>query len=637
MAFTYLTNIPLAQARADYLARLIELGLSAKTETIATIEANHRVTAKAVYARISAPHYNACAMDGIALDASKTFGANEVDPVILTEADFTWVNTGDQLPSGCDSVVMVEDVIREGDLVKLFASATPWQHVRQIGEDVAAGDMIIPSYEELTPPALGALLAAGVLEVEVIQKPLVGFIPTGNEIVSPKEHPEPGEIIEFNSTIFCGMVEDWGCRSKVYPIVPDNQIAIEAAIRQASAECDLVLLNAGSSAGAKDYAIEAIGKVGEVVLHGIAIKPGKPTILANTLKSGQVVPLIGLPGYPVSGILVMEEIIKEVISLMTKRVYPADKTVEATSSRRLNSGLKYLEFIRARVGNVAGKRVAVALNRGAGVVSSFVKADGIVKIPQDLEGYEAGEQVEVQLLKPLEEIDRTLVITGSHDPLIDEVIDLMKYRYPADRVASSHVGSLGGILAVKRGEAHLGGVHLLDEESGEYNLEYMRKYFTEGGVVLMSCVKRTQGLIVAKGNPRGVKGIEDLPGLNYVNRQKGSGTRILIDYMCKKHAIDTAAIRGYTREEFTHTAVAAAVAMGTADVGLGIYAASRIYDLDFIPVGEEQYDLLFLESALGLAPAQHFLEVLKSTDLAVRLKAMGGYEMNHPGTVRKWN
>lgn len=637
MTFTYLTNIALEKAREDYLTNLREAGLRPKIEIIATINANHRVTAEAVYARISAPHYNACAMDGIALDAARTYGANEVSPVVLNEDDFFWVNTGDPLPGDCDCVVMIEDVIREGEKVLLFGAATPWQNVRQIGEDIAAGDMIVPSFEELTPAALGALLAAGVLKVTVIKKPVIGFIPTGNEIVSPKSYPMTGEIIEFNSTIFSGMVEDWGCESIVYPIVKDTPEDIESALRVAVNACDLVLLNAGSSAGTKDYAVEAISKVGEVVSHGIAIKPGKPTILAEARRAESVIPIVGLPGYPVSGILIMELLVKHVIQMLTKLKKDELKMIEATSSRRLTSTLKYLEFVRARIGNVNGKRVAVPLNRGAGVVSSFVKADGIIHIPLDVEGYEAGEALNVQLLRPIEEIDRTLVITGSHDPLIDELTDMLKESHPEDRIASSHVGSLGGILAIKRGEAHLGGVHLLDEDTGEYNLGYIRKYFPQGDVVLLSCVKRSQGLIVAKGNPLGIRSVQDLPKVNYINRQKGSGTRILIDYLTRQAGLDTSMIRGYQREEFTHTAVAAAVASGTADAGLGIYAAAKIYGLDFVPVGEEQYDLLVSKPAMELESVQHLITVLKSEAFAKRILAMGGYEMNNPGEERQWN
>ena len=637
MAFTYLSNYPLDEARELFLRALVEAGLSPRVESVPTGEANGRITAEAVYARICAPHYNACAMDGIALVASLTYGASETRPVTLPENSFKWVNTGDPLPENYDCVVMVEDVIETDQGVQLFGAATPWQHIRQIGEDIAAGDMVVPSFTELSPSALGALLASGVLEVPVFCKPLVGIIPTGNELVAPSSNPKPGDIIEFNSTIFSGMMRDWGCETKVYPVASDKPEVIIDTLKTAIAECDLVLLNAGSSAGQKDFSIEAIQTVGSVVLHGVAIKPGKPTILGMTTRGEQLIPLIGLPGYPVSGILVLEQLIKPVIYLMTGRQSQPSEFVEATVSRRLVSSLKYLEFIRARLGNVGGRIVAVPLNRGAGVVSSFVKADGIIHVPQNVEGYEAGEKVQVELLRPMKEIEQTLVITGSHDPLIDEIIDIMRRTWPDSYVASSHVGSMGGIMAVKRGEAHLGGVHLLDEASGDYNRAYIRKYIPEGGVVLLRCVQRSQGLMVAKGNPLGIRGIEDLTSLRYVNRQKGSGTRILLDYLLKKAGLDAADINGYEREEITHTAVAAAVASGTADAGMGILSAARVYGLGFIPVCEEEYDLLISESALSMESVQRLISILQSAEFAARLEKLGGYQLDQPGEIIKWN
>ena len=633
MAFTYLSNYPLEEARELYLNALNQAGLKPQVESVPTSSANGRVTAEAVYARICAPHYNACAMDGIALEASLTNGASETRPVTLLEGSFRWVNTGDPLPKDADCVVMVEDVIEAEGGVQLFGAATPWQHVRQIGEDIAAGDMVVPSFTQLRPSALGALLAAGVLEIPVIRKPVVGIIPTGNELVQPSSDPKQGDIIEFNSTIFSSMMQEWGCEAKVYPVAVDKPEVIISRLQGAIAECDMVLLNAGSSAGQKDYSVEAIQAVGSVVLHGVAIKPGKPTILGMTQKDGQVIPLIGLPGYPVSGILVLEQLIKPVVSLMSKRQEQEPEFVEAVVSRRLVSSLKYLEFIRARLGKVGGQVVAVPLNRGAGVVSSFVKADGIIHVPQNTEGYEAGEKVRVELLRPMEEIEQTLVITGSHDPLIDEAIDIMRRKWTDSFVASSHVGSMGGIMAVKRGEAHLGGVHLLDEASGGYNRSYVRKYIPEGGVRLLRCVQRSQGLMVARGNPLGIRGIEDLANLRYVNRQKGSGTRILLDYLLKQRSLDSKQIKGYEREELTHTAVAAAVAAGTADAGMGILAAARIYNLEFIPICEEEYDLLIAEESLNNPQFQRFMQVLQSEELKQRLEGMGGYKLDRPGEM----
>ena len=536
-------------------------------------------------------------------------------------------------------MIMVEDVVEEGDTIILYSAATPWQHIRQIGEDISAGDMILPSFTIITPAGMGAMLAGGMLKIEVLKKPVIGIIPTGDEIVLPTANPAEGEVIEFNSTIFSGMLSDWGYTPKVYPIAADKPEELRRALEIASGECDGIIINAGSSAGREDFTAAAIRSVGEVVLHGIGIKPGKPAVLGmfKAPHKDVVIPVIGLPGYPVSGIIVMELVFKPVLNALTKQRTETPAIVEAVLSRRLNSSLKYREFIRTRLGLVSGKLVAVPLSRGAGVVSSFVKADGIIDIPQEREGYEAGESVQVRLTHSMEEIHSMLVVTGSHDPLLDEVADLMRHRWPGSLVGSSHVGSMGGIMALRRSEAHLGGIHLLDEDSGTYNIPYVQKYFPQGGVVLVECVKRTQGLMVAGGNPKNIRGFADIAELEFVNRQKGSGTRILFDHLAGQVGINLASLRGYNREEFTHTAVAAAIAAGTADAGLGILAAARIYDLDFIPVADEQYDLLIAEEALELETVQQFLEILQSQAFAARLEKLGGYTLTHPGRIIKWH
>lgn len=631
MRYEYLTNEPLDRALSAYTQALGTL--TRRTERVRVQDALGRITSEAVYAHICAPHYNASAMDGIALKASITFGATETTPLTLKEGDYVVVDTGDPLPKGCDAVVMVEDVVEEDGQKKLYAATAPWSNVRQIGEDICAGDMILTAHSEVTPAAMGAMLAGGVMELNVFARPLVGIIPTGDEIVLPCADPGEGDILEFNSTIFTGMLTKWGAQCKTYPIVKDKLALIEQAIEQALAECDLVIVNAGSSAGREDYTSTAIAHLGEVYVHGIAIKPGKPAILGKC--KGK--PVIGVPGYPVSGIIVLEQIIAPIVAQLCGGQMAQRQKVDAVLARRMNSSLKYEEFVRTRLGCVGGKMTAVPLNRGAGVVTSFVKADGIIRVPQDREGYEAGETVQVELLRPLEEILRMLVITGSHDPLIDEVANLMRLQHPDASVASSHVGSMGGIMAVKRGEAHMGGIHLLDEATGTYNESYVQKYFPQGGVALIECVQRQQGFMVAKGNPKGIRGWKEIAeqNLSYINRQKGSGTRLLCDYLVKQAGIDSSKIYGYEREEFTHTGVAALVAAGNGDAGLGIYSAAQLYGLDFVPVCLEQYDLLVSLDALELPPVQRFLEVLRSPELRKRLEALGGYTLEHPGRIRK--
>lgn len=634
MAFQYLTNIPLEQARRSYRDTLLRQGFGPSAETVPVQDACGRITAGPVYARICAPHYPASAMDGIALAAKATFGASETTPVTLAEGDFVVVDTGDPIPEGCDAVVMVEDVIRREDgAVRLYAPAAPWQHIRQIGEDVCAGEMILPSRVSVSPAAIGAMLAAGVLEVSVLRRPVVGIIPTGDEIVPPTADPKPGDIVEFNSAIFSAMLEQWGAVPRTFPIVPDEKEAILEAVRSALEECDIVLLNAGSSAGREDYSAAVIREVGEVLCHGVAMKPGKPAILGYRGKK----PVLGVPGYPVSGILVLTELLRPLLEDWYRTAPREEPRAEAVLSRAVVSGLKYQEFVRVRLGQVGGKLMASPLSRGSGVVSSFMKADGILEIPQGVEGFEAGSAVQVRLLRPAAELENTLVAIGSHDPLLDEASDLLHLADPSLCMSSAHVGSMGGIMAVRRGETHIAGVHLLDEGDGSYNASFIERYFPGGGVRLVECVGRTQGLMLPPGNPRGVRGLTDLSreGLRYVNRQKGSGTRILTDYLCRRSGIDTAGIYGYDREEFTHTSVAAQIAAGTADAGMGIYSAARLYGLDFLPVCMEQYDLLIPDSAFDTPMVQKLLEVLRSGEFRERLEKLGGYRLERPGEVRR--
>lgn len=642
MAFAYLTNIACEEAIERLLDALDELGGGVQKELVPVSESLGRITAEPLYARISAPHYHACAMDGIALQASVTFGATSTTPVVVQPDRYVVVDTGDPLPDGCDAVVMVEDVVLpEGvgmhDLgvcpVTLYMASSPWGNVRQIGEDICAGEMLLTSGTAISPAAMGAMLAAGIAEVPVVVRPKVGIIPTGDEVVSPCPDPKPGDVMEFNSTIFAGMVRSWGGEPVTYPITPDSPEAVRDALLRAVSECDAVLLNAGSSAGRDDYSARVVADAGELLFHGVAIKPGKPA-MAGIVRG---VPVIGVPGYPVSGIVVVESLLRRVLERFLGASFADGVSAEATLARPCTSSLKHKEYVRVRLGAVEGKLVATPLSRGAGVVTSFVKADGIMEIPQNSEGFEAGEKTRVRLLRPLAQIERSLVVIGSHDPLIDEIAQIMHVKQPELSVASTHVGSMGAIVAAKRHENHCGGIHLLDEATGEYNASYLERHFPQGGVRQVECVYRQQGFMVAPGNPLGIESLADLAqeGMRYVNRQKGSGTRILSDYLCKQENVDPASIYGYDHEEFTHTAVAALVESGAADAGMGIYSAAKIYGLGFVPVCEEQYDLLIPDYAWDTPMVQALLEVLQSEEFRARIEAMGGYRVESPGMVRR--
>ncbi len=632
MGFAYLTNVPLEQARREYLELLEHQGFEPQTQVIPVYESCGRVTAEAVYAHICAPHYTASAMDGVAVCARDTFGATETTPVTLHPEQFTVLDTGDPVPEGRDAVIMVEDLVKNEDgSITIHAAAAPWQHIRQIGEDVCAGEMILPGHMTVTPAAIGAMIAGGVLELRVIRRPVVGIIPTGDEIIPPCTDPRPGDILEFNGSIFSAMVRQWGAEPVVYPIVPDDFDRIKAMVEKASDQCDMVILNAGSSAGREDFSAQVIRQLGQVLYHGIAIKPGKPAILGCRGKTA----ILGVPGYPVSGIIVIEQFLKPLIEHWLKTAAQPEHYAQATLTRPVVSGLKYQEFVRVRVGAVGGRLMASPLSRGSGVVSSFMKADGILEVPQGLEGYEAGEEVTLRLLSPMEKLRNTLVVIGSHDPLLDELADMLHLGDPRLYMSSSHVGSMGGIMAIRRGEAHMAGCHLLDTADGTYNCSFIRKYFPKGDVKLVSCVGRQQGLMVARGNPLNICSFADISrqGIRYVNRQKGSGTRILTDYLCSREKVEPSDVYGYTREELTHTSVAAQIACGSADVGMGIYSAAKLYDLDFIPICIEEYDLIIPDHAWDSPMVQQLLTILRSDAFREKILSMGGYTADHPGQV----
>ncbi|MCL2433977.1 MAG: molybdopterin-binding protein, partial [Clostridia bacterium] len=360
MKHNYLENRTLEEALAGYLAFLKPLLKPLKTEVIKVAEACGRTTASACTARLSSPHYNACAMDGIAVRAADTFGASELSPVALEQSQYQMVDTGDPLPEGFDAVIMIEDVIFDSNRAVVRTAACAWQHVRQIGEDLCEGDMILPSYTRLTPAAIGALLAGGITEIETLSRVRVGIIPTGDELIPPGQTPEDGEIIEFNSAMLKAYLAD--CAVRVYPIVRDEPLLLKKAVDGAVLENDLVLINAGSSAGRDDYTKAVIQTV---FCHGIAIRPGKPTVLG----ANGSVPVIGLPGYPVSAAVALEQLVLPVIAMMTKTAAVPPHTVRATMARRVVSSLKYQEFLRVKLGYIGERLVACPVARGAGAVA----------------------------------------------------------------------------------------------------------------------------------------------------------------------------------------------------------------------------------------------------------------------------
>ncbi len=616
------------------------------SETIAVEESLGRVTVAPVFASVSVPHYHGSAMDGIAVRAEDTFGAGEANPITLKPAPqrigkatapagrFAYVDTGHPLPHWANAVVMIENVIpaAKGSLT-LHAAAAPWQHVRLVGEDVVATEPLLPRSHAIRPFDIGAMLAAGLVEIEVARRPTVAIIPTGSELIEPGERRSAGSITEFNSRVASAFVTEWGGAPKRIGRVRDDPRAIERAVRKAAEKFDVVVIIAGSSAGERDFTVSVLERAGKVLVHGIDVMPGKPAICARV----GATPVLGLPGYPVSSIVICQQVLHPLLAHLQGRRPEPPQIVKATVPRKLPSRLGLEEFIRVTLGRVGDRIVANPLPRGAGVITTMVRADAFLRVPTLSEGVNAGEVVDVELLRPAADIENTIVFSGSSDLTIGVLEDCLKRRAPELKISATSVGSLGGLVALKRGEAHLVGSHLLDPVTGEYNLPDIRRILgKKNDFRVVNLAVREQGLICAKRNPKKMRSLKDLTrkDIRFVNRQPGAGTRVLLDYRLDKLRIDPERIDGYEREEFTHMAVAVAVASGLADCGLGIRSAATALGLHFVPVEKEDYDLIlradFAESPSGLK----LLEVVRSQDFKRAVYKLGGYDTTRTGEAK---
>ena len=633
----YLHDVPLQEAWSNFAKVLEDAGLwkPVGVEEIPIDRALGRITAEAVWAKISSPHYHSSAMDGFAVRSAATAGATDRAPIDLhIEKDAVYLDTGDPLPDWANAVIPIEQVEslsgeedgRSWNQIRIRSPFSPWSHVRPMGEDIVATELVLPSGHKLRPVDLGALAGSGNDVVKVRRKPLVAILPTGSELIPIGKIPAPGEIIEYNSLVLASQVEEWGATPTRLPLVPDNLDQILETVREAITKFDLLLINAGSSAGSEDFTAEVVSTLGRLIVHGVAVRPGHPVILglidSSSVKNSspeRSIPVIGVPGYPVSAALTGEIFVAPLLSQWLGIPQTQPDTIQAEITRKVHSSMGDDEFLRVTVGRVGDRIVAAPLSRGAGTITSLVRADGIVRIPSGVQGLQTGEEVTVQLYRSKDKINHTIMVLGSHDLTIDLIAQQLATQ--SVRVTSANVGSLGGLIALGRGEAHLAGSHLLDPESGEYNLKYIREYLPDLPVTVLAMVEREQGLILRDGNPKGITELSDLGrgDIQFVNRQRGSGTRLLLDYHLDQLGMESAEIQGYDWEEYTHLTVAAAVASGRADCGLGVRGAAIALDLDFIPLFDERYDLVIpqvffeaqlLEPLMGLLNDPSFQELV---------------------------
>jgi len=634
----YLAMKSVEEARKIFFSRLGS-DIRAGIEEIPTENSLGRISSEPVFAKTSAPGYHSAAMDGVAVNAERTYGTTERNPMILELGkDAAWVNTGQVLPEEFDAVIMIEKVHQiDEDHIEIRAPAYPWQNIRKVGEDIIATQLLLPLNRKITPYDVGAMISAGVFSLKVWKKPKVIIIPTGTELVDHKSLRSPeglgkGQIIESNSPMLAALVQECGAIPVVYDILPDREEDIRKALKRAvDSDASLVIINAGSSAGSKDYTVHAVRDMGEVLVHGVAMMPGKPTVLGIIGDK----PVVGNPGYMVSAALSFQQFVRPLLYQLQGMKEPETKKIVAQPSRDIPSKLGIEEFLRVNIGRVGEKYIATPLPRAAGSITTLTKAEGVLRIPALSEGITQDEKVEVELLASEDEVRNTIVVIGSHDMTVDIIGDEVRRKGHEVRISSGNVGSLGGLIAIRKGICHMAGSHLLDTETGEYNISYIKKYLKGLKVSVFHLVLRDQGLIIAKGNPKDIKDITDLgrDDVTFVNRQAGSGTRILLDYKLALAGISPESIKGYEHEEFTHMAVAVDVLSGAADCGMGIFAAAKALDLDFIAVEQEQYDLIVPSSMLENRLLQVVLETIRSEDFRQRVRTLGGYDPSKSGEL----
>jgi len=632
----FLHDVPLEQARSQFEAALARAGVRNRaTEAVALDDALDRVTAAPVIARLSSPHYHACAMDGIAVVSARTAGALETAPVeLLIGSDAIVVDTGDPLPDGFDAVIAIEQVEpRPNGRVAVRAAAAPFQHVRAIGEDVVASEVVVPALRRLGVADLAACATAGVATVEVVRRPRVAVIMTGDELVDvTTDAPAAGAILDSNGVLLRACVRSYGGEVALARRVPDEEEALVAAVRDAIAAADVVVVNAGSSAGRDDYTARVFARFGDVVVHGVAIRPGHPLVLA--VARDAVIPLLGIPGYPVSAAICADLFLRPLLERLGRRDAADPSVVEVELTRKLYSPLGEDEYVRAVAARVDGRLVATPLRRGAGVITSLSRANVLVTIPRFSEGARAGTRMNARALRPLAQIERTLLAVGSHDVALDLLAG--RLAYDDIELVSAHVGSIAGLVALRERSAHLAGTHVLDPATSAYNDAAVRRYGPREPVALVRLAQREQGLIVAPGNPLAIASLADVARthVRYVNRQPDAGTRILLDALLARAGIEPESIAGYERIEFSHLAVAQLVANGNADTGLAIRAAAHAFGLDFVSVAWEPYDLALPVRSLDEPRIARLIAILHEPAFRAEVEALGGYDCARAGDVR---
>jgi len=626
----YLKRYEVEDTRKIIFKTLEDLGFfkNFPSEVVDIRKSLWRTTKNPVYARKSVPEINISAMDGIATCSLLTKNASEVNPVYLQKEDFIYINTGNPVPDRFDCVVKIEDVWETEKGLEIRKPVRPFENIRLVGEDLLEGDLILEQRRLITPEAVSLFISADVREIEVLKRIKIAIIPTGNEVVEPFSLKKETEIYESNSFVYKGHLEKIGAVTKILSPVPDEERKISTALMEAVENSDMVIISAGTSAGEYDYTAKILESRGKLLVHGVDLRPGKPFVFGVINNK----PIFGLPGYPGAAIndfkLFVSPVLEKLYGLNLER-----SKIKVKLARKLPSSVGEDHIISLSIGKVGKEYKAIPLKSGSGIVSSFLKRNGFLNIKKGIEGIEEDEEVMAVTEYPLDTIEKTILFTGSHDLLVD-VLKILLWDEEIPLCISS-IGSLGGMVAIKKGNAHLAGSHLIDPESGEYNIPYIKKLDVKD-ILVLHLAKREQGLMVPKGNPKNIRDIKDLrrKEIRFINRQKGSGTRMLFDLLIEKESLSPGEIRGYEREVITHTEVGLQIKNGHADCGLGIYSVAKIFNLDFIPFAHEEYDLIVRKDFVQDKRFDILMEKIQSNKFKTRALELGGYDLSETGIIK---
>lgn len=623
-----------------------------RKEVIPLPRAVGRVLAEDVTAPIDVPPFDRAAMDGYALKAADTFYSEEEKPstlkllgyvlagekkkIELSAGECAGIATGAPIPKGANAVVMVEYTHREKDRVKIYRPVAPGENIMAAGSDIMQGELILRAGAVLSPRETGVLAALGITRVPVYKKPRAALISTGDEILEPGSDLEYGKIYDVNARAIGDAVVENGGEVEFLGIVEDKPEPLLRKLKEAVAgDYDLILTSGGTSAGIGDLSYRVFDELGKpgVVVHGIAIKPGKPTIIA--FARGK--PIFGLPGYPTSAMIIFDVFVAPILRGLAGLGKKSLKKIKAKAAMRLYSGRGRYEYLLVNLVKGLGEEYsAYPLLTGSGAITTLAEADGFIEIPANTEMIAEGTILDVTLLsdtiKPAD-----LTIIGSHCIGIDLILSTAANVAPLSAKVIN-VGSSGGLAAVRRGESDISGTHLIDESTGEYNFPFLRKLVVADKAYLVRGYDREQGFLIAKGNPNGIEGIQDMfrSDVSFINRNPGSGTRVLLDLELAKLAEEKGTdlkavvekISGYEIEAKSHSAVAAAVAFGRADMGLAIKTVAEHYSLDFIPLREEKYDFAIPKDRIDKPAVKRFLDVLRSKEFSRELEKTPGLKTN---------